>query len=303
MNVIKLKDIFLVLCSTMFLFSCVSTKKYQSLDKDYGKLQERYNELDVKYTEMNAFVEQLKREKDLLQIEVDKIDALNKEIALLRKRLSEMEDLQSKFKTDNQQEVAALLKQLQSEKAELQKKEDELRERNKRLEDLQSALDKKDQAVRELRSKVANALLGFEGKGLTVEQKEGKVYVSMDEKLLFKSGKYDVEPEGVNALRELAKVLEQNTDINVMVEGHTDSIAYRGSGNLIDNWDLSVKRATTVVRALLKGSQIEPIRVIAAGRSEYAPISTNGTTEGRQQNRRTEIILTPKMDELLKLIE
>jgi chemotaxis protein MotB len=260
--------------------------------------------LDVKSDEMQALIDRLEREKQLLQTEADKVDGLTKQLSRLQNNLAEFENMQSQFKNNNEKEIAALLEQLQKDKEELQKKEEELRERNKKLIDLQAALDKKEQAVKELRKKVADALLGFEGKGLTIEQKDGKVYVSMDEKLLFKSGRYDVEQGGVTALEQLAKVLEQNTDINIMVEGHTDSLAYQGSGNLIDNWDLSVKRATTVVRTLLKGgSTIDPKRVIAAGHSEYAPINTNKTAEGRQQNRRTEIILSPKIDELLKSLE
>lgn len=304
MNITRfLKGIILITLCSAGLLSCVSQKKYKTLEGDFLGLQYRYDSLDTRANEMQALIDRLNREKQALQTEVDKIDELNKRIANLSKNLAETEALQSKFKTDNQKEVAALLKQLQKDKEELQKKEDMLQERNKKLIDLQAALDKKEEAVKELRNKVADALLGFEGKGLTILQKDGKVYVSMDEKLLFKSGKYTIEPSGITAIKQLAKVLEQNTDINIMVEGHTDNVVYQGSGNLNDNWDLSVKRATTVVRALLDKSKIDPTRVIAAGHSEYAPISTNDTPEGRQQNRRTEIILTPKIDELLRALD
>ena len=304
MNKIQFKGafFFLVLCIAL-MSACVPQNKHKLLEGKYNKLSDDYASLEVKSTEAQALVEQLKREKSLLQTEADKIDGLNKQITRLQNSLNELEDIHSKSKNDNQKEIAAILSQLQKDKEELQKKEDELRERNKKLTDMQAALDKKDAASKELRDKLAKALLGFEGKGLTIEQKNGNVYVSMEEKLLFQSGKYDIGKEGTQALKELGKVLEQNTDINIMVEGHTDSLAYKGTTNLVDNWDLSVKRATTVVRTILEQSKIDPVRIVAAGHSEFAPISTNKTAAGRQQNRRTEIILSPKIDELLKIIE
>jgi chemotaxis protein MotB len=149
---------------------------------------------------------------------------------------------------------------------------------------------------------VSDALLGFEGKGLTVTKKNGRVYVSMDEKLLFRSGSYDIDPRGAEAIRELGKVLATHPEINVMIEGHTDDVPFRGRGELRDNWDLSVKRATTVVRTLLQNSAIAPVRVIAAGHSEYAPLDNGSTAEARQRNRRTEIILTPRLNELLNIL-
>lgn len=298
----KFSKAIIILLLSANILSCVSQKKYDSLEASHSKLTRDYNALGTKNNEALALVEQLKREKQLLQTEVDKIDDLNNEIVRLKRNIDELENLQNKFKDDNQKEMAALLKQLQHDKDELTKKEDELREHNKKLIELQNLLKNKDKAVADLRTKVSKALLGFEGKGLSVVEKKGQVYVSMDEKLLFKSGRYTIEPTGVEALKELAKVLEQNEDINIMVEGHTDNVPYKGSGNLSDNWDLSVKRATTVVRTLLEGSTINPLRVIASGHSEYNPISVNDTAEGRQQNRRTEIILTPKIDELLEAL-
>ena len=304
MNKIRFKGafFFLFLCAVL-MSACVPQNKHKSLESRYNKLADDYASLEVKSTEAQALIAQLQREKDLIQAEADKVDGLNKQVARLQNSLTELENMYSKSKNDNQKEIAAILSQLQKDKEELQKKEDELRERNKKLTELQEVLDKKDIASKELRDKLAKALLGFEGKGLTIEQKNGNVYVSMDEKLLFQSGKYDIGKEGTQALKELGKVLEQNTDINIMVEGHTDSLAYKGTGNLIDNWDLSVKRATTVVRTILEQSDIDPMRIIAAGHSEFAPISSNKTAAGRQQNRRTEIILSPKIDELLKIIE
>jgi chemotaxis protein MotB len=156
--------------------------------------------------------------------------------------------------------------------------------------------------VAALKAKVNDALLGFTDKGLSITQKNGKVYVSMDEKLLFKSGSYDIDPQGASAIKELGKVLAANADINVMIEGHTDDVPYHGKGDMKDNWDLSVKRATTIVRTLLDAG-VSGKRVIASGHAEYAPLSTDKTTASRQKNRRTEIILTPKLDELFSILE
>ncbi len=150
--------------------------------------------------------------------------------------------------------------------------------------------------------KVSDALLGFENQGLTVTQKNGKVYVSLDEKLLFKSGSTVVDPKGVSALKNLAGVLEQNPDINVMIEGHTDDVPVISGSTYKDNWDLSALRATSIVRILLEGSSINPQRLTTAGRSQYLPVEIAKTAEARQKNRRTEIILSPKLDELYKLV-
>ncbi len=187
--------------------------------------------------------------------------------------------------------------------ADLEKMSKDLEERNARLLELERILSSKDSIMNALRKKVADALFGFEGKGLTVTMQNGKVYVSLEEKLMFKSGRYEIDAKGAAALKQLVPVLEQNKDINIMVEGHTDDVPYKGTGDMLDNWDLSVKRATTIVRILLNGSKIDPVRITAAGRSQFLPVDKAKTAEARQKNRRTEIILTPKMDEILQLLE
>jgi chemotaxis protein MotB len=207
-------------------------------------------------------------------------------------------------------EIETLMGELQTARRDLNQREDRLRdaekelaERNKRLIELQEVLTQKDQAVKELRDKVVRALTGFTDNGLTVHEKNGKVYVSMDEKLLFKTGQWAVDPNGQKALRDLSVLLAENPDINIMVEGHTDDVPMRGSGDVKDNWDLSVMRATAVTKILTQNPQLNPERIISAGRSEYVPLDTDKTPEARQMNRRTEIILSPKLDELLKILE
>jgi chemotaxis protein MotB len=214
------------------------------------------------------------------------------------------------LKTGSNTEIEMLMEELQIARRDLNLREDRLREAEKELEDrnarlieLQDVLAQKEQAVKDLREKVMRALTGFTDNGLTVHEKNGKVYVSMDEKLLFKTGQWDVDPNGQRALRDLSKLLAENPDINIMVEGHTDDVPMRGSGEVKDNWDLSVMRATAVTKILTQNPQLDPERIIAAGRSEYVPLVPENTPEARQMNRRTEIILTPKLDELLEILE
>ena len=173
----------------------------------------------------------------------------------------------------------------------------------KSLEELQNILNQKDAEVRALKDKVAAALKNFEGSGLKVEMRNGKVYVSMDEKLLFASGKWEVQGEGKAALKELAAILETENSINVLIEGHTDNVPFNGNGQVKDNWDLSVMRATAVVKLLLASGNIDPQRISASGRGEFFPIDTDNTPAARAKNRRTEIILTPKLDELFQIID
>ena len=255
----------------------------------------------------------------------DELDQLHKDNNKLNRRFFDLQKAQEELIKGNVKETKRLLKQLQATQEDLQKREDRLRElektqaaeksnlealryeldkRNTRLVELEKILFKKDSVVNALKDKVSSALLGFENNGLTITIKNGKVYVSLEEQLLFKTGSTVVDPKGVTALKDLARVLEQNPDINIMIEGHTDDVPYRsGGGPIKDNWDLSVKRATAIVRILLDDSKIDPKRFIAAGRGEFLPVDPAKTAEARQKNRRTEIILTPKLDELFRILE
>ena len=169
--------------------------------------------------------------------------------------------------------------------------------------ELQSIINRKDSVLSALKDRISTALLGFEGDGLSITQKNGKVYISLDEQLLFASGSWQIDSRGVEALSKLSKALESQKDINVLIEGHTDSIPFGGRGQVKDNWDLSVVRATAIVRILTSSSAISPDRLTAAGRGEHYPIATNTTTEGRSANRRIEIILSPKLDDLYELLD
>ena len=181
-------------------------------------------------------------------------------------------------------------------------RENELADRIARVDELEGLIARQKKAMVDLKEKLSAALLNFEDKGLRVEARDGKVYVSMENKLLFKSGSWAIEPEGQLAISSLGKVLADNPDISILIEGHTDNIPYSGRGSLKGNWDLSTKRATSIVNTLLKNIEILPQNLTAAGRGEYLPIATNSTREGRATNRRIEVILSPQLDEITQII-
>ncbi len=170
----------------------------------------------------------------------------------------------------------------------------------KRLKDLQALIQLQKDAVNKLKKTVADALVNFKPDELSVSVKDGKLYVSLQEKLLFKSGSAEVDPKGKEALKSLAEVLRQTPDINVMIEGHTDNVPIHGKFQ--DNWALSVARSTSIVRLLTLDYQVDPHTIIASGRAEFYPVEDNTSSEGKARNRRTEIILSPNLNELFKLI-
>ncbi len=231
-------------------------------------------------------------QEDLIKGNVKETQRLLAELQAAQENLQKKEDL-----------LRQLEQNLDTKKASLDELTFELEKRNARLAELEKILDGQKKIVQDLKNKVSEALLGFENNGLTVTMKNGKVYVSLDEKLLFKSASWDIDANGRNALKKLAGVLEKNPDIQITIEGHTDNVPYNpGSSQLKDNWDLSVKRATTVVRVFLKDQRLMPERLTASGRSEYLPVDDRNTSDARQKNRRTEIVLTPDLTELYKLI-
>ena len=246
--------------------------KYQGLDTEHEILMERY-----KMLESGAMADK----KKLAELFQKSQDALVGQEEMLRKMTVELD----------------------KQEANLKKAQLDLEEREKRTKELESIIFRKDSAVKALKQRIADALLGFKNNGLTVEQRNGKVYVSVEEKLLFQSGSWAVDPKGQEALKKLAKVLESQSDISIMVEGHTDNVPYVGSNQVKDNWDLSVMRATAITKILLNNSKLKPSQVSAAGRSEFSPIDKANTAEAKQKNRRSEIIITPKVDELLKILD
>lgn len=204
--------------------------------------------------------------------------------------------------TDLQTKLTQASQEAQSRGSQLQQSQQQLNEQQQRLNQLQALIDQQRAKSEELRKRMADALVGFNSNELTVSQKNGRVYVSLQESLLFPSGSAVINPKGVQALAKLAQVLNVNPDISVNIEGHTDSIPIRG-GKYEDNWALSTARATSIVRILVNDYQVDPVRVIASGHSSFDPVAPNASQEGRAANRRTEIILSPKLDELYRLLE
>jgi len=324
---------FFTVCSVVF--SCVPAKQFRELQEKYQKSQEENNilkndneELTIKTTELASQIEVLKNEiLTLVEDSMSKsqeLKQIRKNLVRLDEQYNDLQFAQEQLLKGNAKETERVLRQLQETQLDLQKREDKLKEisdnlgierknlnqlkteleaKNKRMVEMESILFKKDSVVKDLKDKISKALLGFENNGLTVTRKEGKVYVSLEEKLLFRSGSAEVDQQGVNALKKLAKVLEENPEIKIMIEGHTDDLDYIPDAAIKDNWDLSVKRATTIVRILLNNSKIDPKRLTAAGRSEFMPVDPAKTPEARRKNRRTEIILTPDLSELFDLVE
>ncbi len=305
----------------LFLVSCVSSKKYNQLNGNYQNsektvqtLKEQNQALNAKTLELQSKID--KQTKDIEELSTklketsQKLDDSNSANLRLKQFNTDLENQLNSLKAGSSEEISRLMGKLQEAQGDLQKREDilktaqtELEQRSRRMQELEEALKQKDEAVKQLRQKVMDALLGFNNKGLTIQEKNGKVYVSLDEQLLFKTGQWDVDPKGQQALSNLAEVLAQNPDINVLVEGHTDNVPMRGTGPVKDNWDLSVMRATAVTRILLKNKAVEPKRITSAGRGEFFPIDEANTPEARQKNRRTEIILTPRLDEIFRILE
>ncbi|WP_240737381.1 OmpA/MotB family protein [Hymenobacter metallicola] len=200
-------------------------------------------------------------------------------------------------------ELGELDTNLRRSKADIDKLNADLKVREAKLAELTQALADKDKAVNDLKASVSNALRGFQGTDLQVKMKDGKVYVSLSEQLLFKTGSTKVDPKGQEALKQLAAVLKTQPDVNVVVEGHTDNVPFsRPTAAMQDNWDLSVLRATEIARLITSGG-VEPQRITASGRSQYIPVAANDSPQNKALNRRTEIILTPKLNELLKILD
>ncbi|WP_289023427.1 OmpA family protein [uncultured Salegentibacter sp.] len=312
-----MKKVVALAISGIFMFtSCVSSKKYQELESRHADLKrenrntqaelEKYRDLDEEYSALKEDYAEATAERDRLK---DELESARKNYAALKDSYDALEENSSAAIAENSRQNRELLAELEekeqalvAEQARLDKLQRDLDARSRRVDELESLIAAKDAKMNALKDAISKALTNFEGKGLTVEQRDGKVYVSMENKLLFSSGSWAVNAEGRQAVNQLGKVLAQNPDIAVLIEGHTDNVPYRGSGTLKDNWDLSTKRATSIVQILKENNNIDPQNLTAAGRGEYAPIATNDTAEGKAKNRRIEVILTPKLDEVTKLL-
>ena len=329
-----MKRIIIPLAIGAVLFtSCVTLGKYEALESKNAQLRREFNTTQSELSDLRDENANLQRQNQSLSTEITDLTDLrnrqNDSIADLKRQMVNLklgfdtvvENYNQRITGQNQDLtrannlLAARTKELAEKEAAFNAKEEafkakenELRIKQADLEkqesDARNALAAKERELEQLRSSLNNALVGFADKGLNVETRDGKVYVSMESKLLFPSASWTVSKEGVDALKTLAKVLEQNTDLNIMVEGHTDNAAYKGNTAVKDNWDLSVMRATSIVKLLLQyGPAIDPARIEACGHGEFAPKVANDTPANKALNRRTEIILTPKMSDILKMIK
>lgn len=301
--------------------SCVSTKVHKTLQEKYDLLANESDQLRQKNeariaenSELQRTLSEARQEVSVLTkdttVKFDKMRALQTKYDRLSKQYDYLLDNNNSLIAASARENKTLMDQLSTMQSRLQAKEDSLNTERRMLErgqrrvdELEGIIRRKDSTVAFVRQKVADALLGFNGKGLTVNMRDGKVYVSLENSLLFAPGSWNVAANGQVALENLAKVLAENEDISVLVEGHTDNDPYRGQGQVKDNWDLSVLRATNVVKILTGSSGLSPERITAAGRGEFVPLVANDSPENKAVNRRTEIILTPDLTELANLLE
>ena len=315
-----IKKISLVALTLILVTSCVSPKIYKDLEAKYANLKQANRKLADENEDL--LFDKTKAENELKQLKTDYAEALaqrNKlqsdydatkaNLEALKSSYDALEKNSSASIAANSEKNRELLAQLEAkeqaladENQRLENIKKQLQDRSNRVAELEKVISDKDAAMTALKDAISKALTDFEGKGLTVVQRDGKVYVSMENKLLFSSGSWAVGVDGRRAVQQLGSVLANNPDIAILIEGHTDNVPYQGSGQIVGNWDLSTKRATAIVNILRENASINAENLTAAGRGEFAPIATNETPEGKAKNRRIEVILTPKLDELSKLL-
>ncbi|TVZ52449.1 flagellar motor protein MotB [Dokdonia sp. Hel_I_53] len=322
-----MKKIAILLLAGITLTSCVSRKSYTDLEAQFNRLRGDNRSLTDDLEEANRELEKLNNAYDKvsqdLRESTTKVEEMERDYASAK---AQLEQLQSSYEAlasnssatiaentrknrelltqleAKQNDLTAKTNALEAERKRLEQLQRDLADRSARVDELEGVIAAKDAKMRNLKESISKALTDFEGKGLTVEQRDGKVYVSLENKLLFDSGSWTVGANGTRAVKQLGNVLAQNPEIAVLIEGHTDNVPYGGSGNLVGNWDLSAKRATAIVNILRMNSNIDPKNLTAAGRGEYAPVVPNDTAENKAKNRRIEVILTPKLDEVNALL-
>lgn len=297
--------------------ACVPARKYEELQSRYKSTQEtegaalaKAQQAEASMKEQQASMEDVQKRKVNLErdttIQGTSLRNMTGQYDKINKLNAELLDKYNLLMAGDRSENRKLLTDLETTRLRLQRQEDSLSvlsrslgDREAKLSDLQKELSAKDAAMKGLKDRVSAALTGFEGKGLTVTQKGGKIYVNLENKLLFATGSTAVEAKGKEALASLAKAVENEKDLSILVEGHTDTDKILPGGTMKDNWDLSVLRATSVVRILQESSKLDPTRITAGGRGEYVPIDT----ADKAKNRRIEVILAPNLEALYNLVK
>jgi chemotaxis protein MotB len=277
------------------LFSCVSSKKFKAVQADYDNLKMQHSQLQADLNNCNDAKADLNRQKSGLENEKSN---LQNQIADLNKQID--------FLKENNTTVLRQLQDLSvvtsSQAESIKKSLENIGAKDAYITDLQTALARKDSLNLALVMNLKGAIGNLDDQDINIKVDKGVVYIDISDKLLFKSGRYEVTDRARAVLGKVAQVLKNQPDIEFMVEGHTDNVPYK-SGVLLDNWDLSVKRATSVVRILQKEYGLDPAKMAAGGRGEYKPITTNETSDGRAVNRRTRIVILPQLDQFFKLLE
>jgi len=283
------KQIVLPALSAIFLFSCVSSKKFKKSQADYAALQTQYTQSQGSLSACNDEKANLQRQKSSLETDIAN---LNKQMEFLKQNntqaLKQLEDL-------------SVISSSQAES--IKKSMENIGAKDSYIQTLQQQIAHKDSLNMALVMNLKGAIGDMNDEDINIKVDKGVVYIDISDKLLFKTAKYDVTPQAKTVLGKVATVLKNQPDIEFMVEGHTDNVEYKGGGFVLDNWDLSVKRATSVVRILQKQYGLDPAKMAAAGRGEYNPVSDNTTKEGRASNRRTRIVILPQLDQFFKLLE
>ncbi len=311
----------LIIASLALLLSgCVSKKLYRELESRHA---DAVAENEALAAENQKNLSEANRYKSLNEALASDLDALKKQYAAdkaalddLKRRYAQAQqsysdmlknkenllDASSKQSREYLAQLKAKEDNIAALEAELSRKEADLKSREQRVAQLEGMISGIQDKLSSLKNELMKALVGFEGKGLTITQRNGKIYVSLENRLLFPSGSWQVNNEGRRAITEITKVLVSQPDIKVMIEGHTDNVPYKASGTIKDNWDLSVMRATSIVRLITQNKDIEPKNITAAGRSEYEPLFPNTNTDNRARNRRTEVIITPDLSAVEKML-
>lgn len=293
--------------------SCVSSKIFNEIESRYATLKGENASLETAHSQLIKNYDSLRYHYGELVGQYEKQSQL---LATTSGTLATLQDAYTALEQNSNEALQASIEQnrglleeiqikegeLLSERTRLDSLSKELSSRIARVEELEKLVADKEALMNALKTALTDALVSFKGNGLSVEQRDGKVYVSMENKLLFQSGSWSVANTGKQALKKLGNVLAANPEIAVLIEGHTDSDPYIGNDNLSGNWDLSTKRATEIVKLLLKNNKIKAENLTAAGRGQYQPLATNKTAAGKAKNRRIEVILSPKLDKITALL-
>lgn len=303
-----MKKILIAIPLSISLISCVPQTRYKELEQKYyaalqgeSKTKKEIEEKEAELNKLSAQYSSLKEQKESLAKKKTELDKEYENLQLAyTSKLKDMENLQKK-NVEFSNEAKTNLADKQRILGDLEQTQTQLQEKIKRINELEGLISHQKEAVTGLKEKLQNALKGYEGKGITVEEKGGNVYVSMENKLLFPSASWTVESEGLKALHELSTVLANDKDLNIIIQGNTDSDKYSGNGNVKDNWDLSVMRATSITR-VLQYEGVAPTQMTASGKGEYLPIADNATSTGKAMNRRVDIIIAPNLDKITKLL-